>query len=58
MYAIRIMQFGAILVSETQEYHNAINGIGENKMLLSLPLYLGGTPVGIDTSMLHVSAQF
>lgn len=53
VYAIRIMQFGAILVSETQEYHNAINGIGENKMLLSLPLYLGGTPVGIDTSMLH-----
>lgn len=52
---IRISQFGAILVSNTEEYHNNRTGNKFEQLDIKLPLYLGGVPDHVNTSVLYVS---
>ena len=48
-------QMGAILVSNTQEYHNNRHGNGANEMHVDFPFYFGTVPSDIPISMLRVS---
>ena len=57
MFFIRIAQFGAMLVSNTQEYHNNRNGNTFDPLSIELPIYLGGIPDDANSSVLMVSQK-
>jgi len=50
---LRMSQFGAMLVSTTQEYHNNKHGNGAVDMYIDFPFYLGSVPSHISISMLR-----
>uniref|UniRef100_A0A7M6DNL5 Uncharacterized protein n=2 Tax=Clytia hemisphaerica TaxID=252671 RepID=A0A7M6DNL5_9CNID len=52
VFMIRIAQFGALLVSNTQEYHNNRNGNTFDRLDIKLPIYMGGLPENANTSVL------
>lgn len=58
VFFIRISQFGALLVSNTDEYQNNSNGTKFQQLEIKFPLYLGGVPDGVDTSVLYVSILY
>ncbi|XP_065059495.1 laminin subunit alpha-like [Rhopilema esculentum] len=52
VFLLRLGQFGAILVSPSQEYRNNRHENGLNRMQLAYPFYIGKFPAGVPTSML------
>ena len=55
---LRMSQFGAILISATQEYHNKENGTGISQMNLQFPFYVANVPNTAVYSVLQVSSIY
>ena len=52
---MRISQFGAILVSNTNDYKNNRVGHGTAALVINSPFFYGGVPTHINMSVLEVS---
>ena len=52
---MRITQFGAILVSNTNDYKNKRVGHGTAALVINSPFFYGGVPAHVNMSVLEVS---
>ncbi|XP_048583639.1 laminin-like protein epi-1 [Nematostella vectensis] len=53
VHLLRINQFGVILVPDTKDYKNARQGDSRELLTINTPIYMGGVPPGVNTSMLE-----
>ena len=52
---MRITQFGALLVSNTNDYKNKRVGHGTAALVINSPFFYGGVPAHVNMSVLEVS---
>ena len=52
---MRINQFGALLVSNTNDYKNKRVGHGTAALVINSPFFYGGVPAHVNMSVLEVS---